>query len=219
MKKFTFVISVLFICALTGCNNAAGKNQITDQDSLKKISSDKEDSINWTGELEKKKLTYKIDRFSLISDSLPLNPEVFMAFEAGNPQFPVYPQLEGIGSLDISDLDKSAASVINNFCSSFFSQKQENCETMMNEGCLFALVLFNYDVGKIGFGTDTATWIFGKPFIAEEVFQVPVRFYNKNGTCDVMFFMANSSKNNNQVWKIQDIMIYNYQVGGKSNGK
>lgn len=183
--------SFIFIM-LNSCNNA-NQNQIQiDEHNLKQIVDKKNENISWTQELEKSRLSQRIDKLDYINSSLQLTPNTMVAFESSLSRLPVYPSLDNFGSLDISDIDENALYVVNQFCSKI--NDKESCQNLMNKNSIFALTLFLYDTSEINFNFSNYTWLIGQPFISENNLSIPVRFKNETNTLDIKLYLTEEIK-------------------------
>lgn len=193
MKKALLLICGIIIFSLSGCRNFNADSNNGENISLQKSVKNHEENVSWTRELEKGRLTQKIDSNDFVKNSLKLNPQTMIALEASKSKFPVYPEVEGFASLDISDLDSEVVEKINLFFLSYLKQKP--CDSFMEENSIYSLVLFNYDFGKLNFTKSLTDWYIGKPFLLENMLEVPVRIFDKEKICDVKFyFKLNNTK-------------------------
>lgn len=220
----------IFILTFSSCNNANSLDITQDINTLKNVVSQRNENIKWTGEVEPNRLTEKIHTSPYISKSLSLTPNVMIAFEGGMPREPVFPQIDNFGSLDISNLDYKIISNIN----SFFDQlkNNENCDSFMDSNSIFALSLFLYDLQQIDFSLNDLSWIIGKPFLMDDIFEIPIRLKNETNFLLVYLYIkdvesivntdsADLSKGSD--YKIVNIEIINFNQkaidGGNENGK
>lgn len=73
-------------------------------------------AAQWAYEIEADRLSKKIDSFEAVSKSVPLSPLVVAALEGGAPMAPVYPALDGFGSLDTSSMQGELLEIVKTFC-------------------------------------------------------------------------------------------------------
>ncbi len=83
---------------------------------LSKKASDLSANAQWAYELESGRLEKKINSFESIDKSVSLLPISVTALEGGYPMSPVYPELEGFGSLDTSSIQGELFDTVKDFC-------------------------------------------------------------------------------------------------------
>ena len=101
--------------ALFSCKRNA-EVELEEYTPLSKAASDLSAGAQWSYEIESGRLDKKIDSFESIGKSVPLLPLSIVALEAGSPMTPVYPELEGFGSLDTSNIQGELFDTIKAFC-------------------------------------------------------------------------------------------------------
>ncbi|MCR5613614.1 hypothetical protein [Treponema sp.] len=203
MKKnlaFGTFLSLLSL-VLFSCSNSAGLNASLEDKNIKTIVAQKNEEITWTKEIEKSILSQKIDSIDYINSSLPLTPDVIIAYDAGMPHKNVYPYLEGFESLDVSDLDAEAANVIAQFCTNLV--RKESCDSFMAKDSVYALAMFLYDAGECSFDFTNARWLLGKPFVTESSLEVPAYFYHKSDYLSIKFYLSQVEN----AYKVFDVEI------------
>ncbi|MGN0739196.1 MAG: hypothetical protein ACI4LX_03390 [Treponema sp.] len=223
-EKFAAVIfSVIFL--FFSCSTEINNQAMAGEENLKSITAQKEKTVQWTQELEKNRLSQKIDSIEYVNQFLKLNPPTMTAFEAGMSRPIVYPELDGFASLDISDVDANIIFLINNFCRNL--AKETECDSFMNSESVFSLALFLYDAKNYGFSFKNTKWLIGKAFVLENGFEVPVRFVNENKKLDVHFYLkdvhnaGDVSQNQQSVseYKILALEIFNFFTGKDADEK
>lgn len=90
--------------------------ELADSTPLSKDAAGLSAGAQWAYEIEAGRLEKKIDSFESINKSVPLLPLSLVALEAGFPMTPVYPELEGFGSLDTSNIQGELLDTIKGFC-------------------------------------------------------------------------------------------------------
>lgn len=213
-KVSAIVFSIMFL--FFSCSTEINNQVMTGEDNLKSIAAQKEKTVQWTQELEKNRLSQKIDSIEYINQFLRLNPPTMTAFEAGMSRTVIYPELDGFASLDISDVDANIISLINSFCKSLANETE--CDSFMNSESIFSLALFLYDAENYGFDFKNTKWLIGKAFVLENAFEIPVRFVNMNKKLDVHFYVKDISdaddvgQNHDSVveYKILTLKIFNF---------
>lgn len=221
MKYFIsgILIFLFSILMFTGCSNASqSQNFVVDSDNLKAEVLSRTQNLQWTKEIEKSRLTQKINSDELYSDNLDISPSLMIAVDGGISTNPVYPEIDGFGSLDISDTDPGVINLIDRFCVAY--KKGESCDSFMETNSIYSLSLFLFDAGEEDFSVTGMDWVIGKAFLADNAIEVPVRMFNKQKFIDVNFFMKQGEEN----YKIIDLEISNVgnvkkQDGEDSDGK
>lgn len=176
-------MSILIL--LSSCSNSAVSDKLLNSESLKSVTDSKRENLQWTLELEKTRLSEKIHTFDYISPTNKLNPDTFMAFEAGNERPAMFPQLNGFGSLDITDIDPSALAVVDKFCSSVI--KNEECEQLFEENSVYSLVLFMHDTKNYDYNSNW--WYVGKGYFEGGALEIPVRITNGRENLDLKIYL------------------------------
>lgn len=213
------VISFLMILSLfilSGCKDPSKQASLFHyEDNLKHIASEKSEETAWTQEIEKNRLSQKISSIDYVNSSLRLTPRTMIAFESGMNRNAVYPELDGFGSLDISDIDPLAMELVENFCTAY--TKDEECEKFMYKDSIFSLVLFMHDSKQFTGNKKELRWLVGKAYVLDNVFEIPVRFSDGKRQMKVNFFLKDDTVNTEKPeYKILDIEIYGV---GEINGK
>lgn len=131
---------------------------------------------------------------------------------SASDESPVYPSLEGFGSLDSTQLSPEAKSSVEKFVKSVISWNFD--ESLMEKTSIFSLVLFKYDIEsgwKNSFGSEFpsdaekelfSSYYFGEPFVEEESLSLPVRLKNSMGFVDIQLFIDKTEN-----FKISQILI------------
>lgn len=223
MKKFLFSKNIklfnslckLFFCGIFalfffGCKNASSSEIVSEQNTLKSLTNSKLQNIQWTNEIEKNRLKEKIHSSLVVSKSLSLTPDVMIALEGGIPRNPIYPSIDDFGSLDISDLDYKIYDLINSFFIDLKNSK--NCDFYIAKNSIFAISLFMYDLGQLSFSLNNLSWIMGKPFLDEEIIEVPIRLNNETNSIDIHLYLKDeaTSESSQSDFKIVDFEIYRF---------
>lgn len=217
-KKVIFLTIIISLAQMfTSCSNSSGADKFLHAENLKKEADSVREDIQWTLEIEKNRLTQKIDSIDYISPGIKLTPNSMIAFEAGKNHPAVYPELENFGSLDVSDLDAEVFSLVSDFCRFYISDRE--CESFFAEDQIYPLVLFMYD--SKDYEKTNSRWILGKAFVSDNAIQVPVKFSNKTESMFVNVYVKENSGEKAE-YKIIDLEILkitsNNEQGGE-NGK
>ena len=171
--------------------------------------SQKNSSTIWAREIESSVLSRKINTSAYISSNLKLEPELYLA--AVTEETPVYPSLNGFGSLDSTQLVPETKQIVEKIAENIISWNFD--ESLFEKNTVFSLILFKYDVEngwKEKFGADFpsgeerkfSVYYCGEPFIEEDFISVPLRFKNSKGFVDVRIFIDRS-----QNFKIAQILV------------
>lgn len=208
------IFIIFSFLVLFGCSNASqNQNFVIDNDNLKAAVLSRTQNLQWTQELEKSRLSQKINPEDSISDNLKYTPSVMIAVEGGISTTAVYPVIDGFGSLDISDIDPGAINIIDSFCIAY--KKGESCDKFMAENSIYSLSLFLFDASEEDFSVSGMDWIIGKAFVSESSIEIPVRIFNAKKYIDVNFFM----RQDKETYKILDLEISNTGDVKKTGGE
>ena len=153
ITQFIFILSfgVLFL----SCSGSQGPDTAAfDKETLRTLSLEKENQTLWTRELEETRLLQDFSALPDVSPDIRLEPRIVAAVELSGS--PVYPFLQGFGSLDTAGISKELAAFLAAFCTSI-STWNFRLEDFA-ESAIFSAVLFKNDVEK--------SWntVFGKDF-------------------------------------------------------
>jgi len=230
---FFFEFSILFTVIVLGITGCSSKDKKSDSDSnltLRAQSEKRFKEIEWTDPIEKDRLTQNISTTQTIADTIKLTPVIFLCSNYAKTIEPVYPNLDGFGNLDISDLPDeiklSVTSFSENLCTG-----SANDELMM-AGSVYELALFESDLKnewknvfleefpsppeeksagdkspesgeeeKPKYVFDS--YIIGNGFEQNSLYELPVRFKCTRGFVDVMLYYYRERVD----WKINQIKI------------
>ena len=209
LRQYIYIISsAIILLSTAACKNTSETKLVyNDNDTIKQAVKEKEQSITWTQELEKERLSQTINRNSIeLGLEVPYSKEIFKISKTN--QEPVYPELDDFGSLDTRNIRPSIKDKMNNFCSCLSSENHSGADAYFSRKYIFNYVFFIKDLeegwknnfeenypAKIDTDGLFTKWTFGEPFIGSEIMQIPVRFYTTCGIIDVTVFL-NSSGNN-----------------------
>ena len=208
-KNLIISIPLILFCIISCSNSQESKLVYTESNTIKQSVKDKEQDITWTTELEEKRLSQQIHRGSMkLGADVPYSKELYKINQKG--QLPVYPSIAEFGSLDTTNLRPALKDKLDQFCTSFASEKHSGAESYFNRRYLFNYVFFvkDFEDGwKNNFKKEMpeeselfTKWIFGEPFIGADIMQIPVRFYADCGTIDMTVFL--NSNGNNEFYQI-----------------
>jgi len=160
--------------------------------------------FSWVSEIEGELLSSEKKGTINFASNLKLNPVSYGVFVANKPES-LYPYIEGFASLDLSLLNVSARNVVDGFCRAFC--KSEKMEQFMASRSLTELIFFRQDSSSFFTDkTEALSYIYGKPFITNDTFEVPVCFISKKGRLVVYLYLDKYSD-----WKIEQIQLKNWQ--------
>lgn len=203
-KKVLYVLIICFISLLGSCSNSAVTDKLLNEESLKAVADSRRQGLQWTMELEKSKLTERITSIDYVKQVNRLTPQTLIAFEAERERKPIYPSLDNFGSLDISDIDPNALSVIGKFCKAL--KENSECEEYFEENSIYSLVLFSNDCKDWNFSS--CRYYVGKGSVEGGALEVPVRFVNGKSFLDVSIYLKEIHQENKQPdYKILDVEI------------
>lgn len=209
MKKSHGIFSSLMILALCSCSNAgASKLSYTDVETIKDAVRDRGAQVSWTREIEGDVLDENLaPDSSLYGNTVRFTHTLAkIGRERGGAVYPEYPDF---ALLDSRLLDQDEREAVQNFCNALSSDFYVGPQEYFDAPYIFNLVFFRDDFAaawKNEFKSDFPAkksdddesggkialfdkWILGEPFISDEMTQVPVRFYCKQGTVDVTLYL------------------------------
>lgn len=145
----------------------------------------------WTQELDASILSESVKGADGVSRSTTALPE--NVFASGNEEdyVPVYPGLKDFPTLDTRILNQSAKSNLNGFCNAVVEKK--SADSFMDSSSIYALVIFNYDINREG--KKFNRYVLGQPFLCDDLYQCPVRFFEKSGYTDVVVYLDTKKGN------------------------
>lgn len=209
--KFFIASSAFFSCIFLSCSNESNSLIFFDQEnSLRSQSTERSLQIIWTAEneapvddnmLENKTLEGSWVATTELSAEFAENIEsLFIThFELDQP---IYPHLQGFGSLNISIFPPPLVSVLDVFLKSL---QTENIDvSVFIEGKSYLKTLIEYDFKPL---PQLTTWILGEPFLIDGidrlVFEIPIRFVFDTGFCNGFIYCANYD----DVFKIEQLVV------------
>ena len=203
MKKIKLFSSLFLLTALFfSCSNASSSKIITsDGNNLREAIQNKESSVNWTKPLEENRLSEPIDKNDKLTSSVKINTEIMMVLKSDFP--PVYPYIENFESLDIRDMQPIWNDIIKKLFEVLNTDLNKLPENMIDSKYIFNYVFFVYDLKtqwkenfKEDFKSEKAfsSYIIGKPFISDDIVQIPVRLTAEKGTVSLMVYIRNDGK-------------------------
>ncbi|MDE7228441.1 MAG: hypothetical protein K2N31_08985 [Treponemataceae bacterium] len=217
LRSVTLTVSfaVCFL-AVSACSDLQqGKRAEDDAQTLRALAQAMAESVPWTDELERDRLTATVSVADGVDRHVLLSPLSFLAGAAARKVPPVYPFLEGFGSLDTTLIVPDVKTVLDGFCDAVC--RAENADSFMARGCLYQLALFyrdgdlvlpesspdaDSDEKKPAFSFFD-TYFYGQPYVTGETYEVPVRFVGEKRSMDVLVFLLKEG----DAWKIDELRI------------
>lgn len=207
-----FAVILIFLSVLFfSCSSDSSIDLISGSDeTLRMTFSERNSNVIWSREIETSVLSRKINTSAYVSSNLKLEPEAYLV--SASDEAPVYPSLEGFGSLDSTQISPEVKSAIEKFIGNIISWNFD--ENLVGENSIFSLVLFKYDIEngwKNNFEEDFpsdaekklfSTYYYGEPFVEEESVSVPIRLKNSKGFVDIQIFIDKTEN-----FKISQILI------------
>ena len=203
MKRTRFGLLVaglmIFQVAFLACTSESTEEGVIadfEANFLKQSVDKKRNEIDWSLPLNHGVLTEKHNSVEGILKSVRVSKDNVFAGRQ-DTYAPVYPYLEGFGSLDISDLGSEAKEVVDGFCTAFTTGGDGF--VYLQECRQYEFSLFLYDITEHTGSAHTkekpkyTSYICGKPVIRDDMFFVPVRFSDDNGEfIDVDLYLHNT---------------------------
>ena len=125
---------------------------------------------------------------------------------------PVYPSLDGFGSLDSTKISPEVKKIVDSFAQNVISWNFD--ESLIQKNSIFSLAMFKYDVEsgwKNNFNEDFpltaekklfSSYYCGEPFVDEDFLSVPLRFKTPKKFIDVQIFIDKTED-----FKITQILV------------
>lgn len=203
MKKIKLFSPLFLLTALFfSCSNASTSKIITsDGNNLREAIQNKERTVNWTKPLEENRLSEAIDKNDNLTSSVKVNPEIMMVLKSDFP--PVYPYIENFESLDTRDMLPVWKGIVKKLFEVFNTDLNKLPENMIDNKYVFNYVFFVYDLKeqwkenfKEDFKTENAfsEYLIGKPFVSEDLVQIPLRLTAEKGYVSHMVYLRNDGK-------------------------
>lgn len=211
MKFLLFVLCIFEFLFFSCSNGQETEKVISDEISLKAISQNREQELLWTRELESVRLLLDTKKNQVVADSIKLEPLVMTGAVTGKN--PVYPYLEGFGSLDTTSISKDMRAFLDETYRCLSKWQIQSLK--MQDSSAFSAILFKYDVEKLweqNFGDKFpvlqddmplfTSRLYGEPFIDDSEVQIPVRLYANRGHLDILLYFTSLTP-----YKIDSIQI------------
>lgn len=179
------LVTLIAFCAFFSCARKA--EPVLPQEgepTLKAVITEKESAAQWTAEVSPRPATAEP------RPRVALTPDTVFAFRKQTAMY-VYPELAEFGFLDTSLIGKDARAVIDSFCKAVIAKNRTRAAALMNPQNTFLLSVFFYDARDLEF---SGKFALGQAGMRGNLWQVPVRFFLKNGYTDAqLFFMMGES--------------------------
>lgn len=202
-SKTVIFLTFLFALISVSCSNTPNaKLLFSEDDTLRTVIVNKENTINWSKPLEDGRLQKRIDIMDNIVTSIKLNPDVMNAFT--NTCDPVYPYIENFATLNLNNLSQSNRYVIQKLFEIMNTNLYEADTELINPKYLFNYVFFISDIESVykqAFGAEYpksnafSSYLIGEPFVTQQISQVPVRLYCEKGSIDICVIIYVIGKN------------------------
>ena len=215
------IVSSLLLTAVSCANSHTVILSDNAGETLRSQSDKKNREILWTRELESMRLVQDITHTDSVDKAVKLTPKSIVVSSV--QARPVYPFIDGFGSLDTSLITQDIRNVLDTFCRNVSTGL--NADMCMADGCLYSYVLFTDDLKsgwKSSFEEDIpevsenvplfTRMIYGAPFIDAADYEIPVRFECSEGYIDILLYFEKKGSD----YKINQIEI---QKWGKGNGQ
>ncbi|MBQ5998757.1 MAG: hypothetical protein IJL70_04725 [Treponema sp.] len=213
--KYFFCALIFLSSVFISCSAGQGNEKIfSDTNTIKELTETREKELLWTRELESVRLLLDTKKNPVVQDNIALEPVVMIGAQSGKE--PVYPMLDDFGSLDTSLISKEMKVFLDATCNAI--SKWQPSEISVDSNSVYSVVLFKYDIEnqwKNNFSVSFPViedklklfsgWIYGNPFVGDDYIQIPVRFFSKYGSVDILLIFTTS------VYKITGIQIQKWE--------
>lgn len=192
MRFYLFLqaFSLILCCfSFFSCKKALVVNDVWETESIRSRMNKLLEYAVWTDEIEPERLSVPL------SDGVKKSPLAAAASTSVN-SVPVYPSIDGFGSLDTTELPLELRNLVFSFCSALFSVN--GVDSLMQKENLFLLALFYSDIYRMipslasdkDKNVDVESVLIGQPFFKGGEYDVPVRICLKSTQLDVHVFGA-----------------------------
>lgn len=144
LKKFFFLFVFAFLSFFYSCSNSGTEDLSENPSSLKAAAEKKISGTDWTFELEKDRLTQDISAVNSIEKKIKLTPQVLLNSNYAAKLDPVYPYLEGFGSLDTSNFNPEIKKMSTEFASGLC--KNQFSTAFFDASDIYELALFSLEL-------------------------------------------------------------------------
>lgn len=137
---FIIALSLLFF----SCSNSGTEDLSENSLSLKATAEKKISETDWTFELEKDRLAQDISTVKSIEKKIKLTPQVLLNSNYASGLEPVYPYIEGFGSLNTSNFNPEIKKIALEFASSLC--KNQFSSEFFDSSDIYELALFSLEL-------------------------------------------------------------------------
>lgn len=185
---FAIFAFVLLSCTQSGDSGAENETFLT----LKAEAENKSHYYGWVEELEGDRLSENISDFT---EKIKLSNIALESILVTCDDEPLLPILHGFGGLDTSSIPPEIKDVLINFCDALIKKDGlEKCMEFFSDDTFFVLAFFINDIAE----KEISSYLIGSPFVGENNFEVPVRFFSDGNffDCAVFFDLGDNVKIN-----------------------
>ena len=143
LKNFVFYFAV-FCLIFVSCKNGDIGDMNQNSSSLKSVAEKKITETDWTFELEKDRLAQDISVVNSIEKKIKLTPQVFLNSAYSKNLEPVFPCVEGFGSLNTSNFNSEIKKMTEEFASSLC--KNKFASNLFDSSDIYELALFSIEL-------------------------------------------------------------------------
>ncbi|MBO5236846.1 MAG: hypothetical protein J6B32_07035 [Spirochaetaceae bacterium] len=206
--KAVFAFLLFYLLFFLGCSNPQTDIEQKPEDydnTLRKYLELQAQKIVWTEEIEPNVISEKKKKDAeLFGSSRYSIPEVASVLNPLTEDL-VFPGIEGLGLLDISTLDNSLRTLIDNFCNELItisSKSVEGKKSVLYNSFIpeqnYILTIFLYDIENLPAFTK---YLIFAPCQEGEYTKIWIRFFSQEGYLDIELYGIETS----QGWRFQQI--------------
>ncbi len=187
---YSLIFSTFLFCSFfSGCKNSSEvKITYNESDTIKNKVQNKEQAITWAVEIEPERLTTPI-----MNNGYKISPEILFTKDIIklSPHFQkkTFPEFADFGSLDTRKIEPKLKAKLEEFCEKL-SENSPDAASFFNNSYVFSYVFF---INELPEDLEIKKWIYGQPFLGEEIIQLPVRFFCKSDVFDVTIYINSKS--------------------------
>lgn len=183
--KYVFFLLILTCFFCISCKNSADSKIFSiENDTIKEQVKNREQSITWTLEIEPERLSSPVSKKDpQIASDVLLSKDIIRL--SSGLQSKVYPNFSDFGSLDTTNIPPVVKAKLQEFCQKL-SENSLDAAFFFNNKYVFSYVFFKNELPE---NLEIKKWLFGEPFIGEEIILVPVRFYCNIADFDVTIYV------------------------------
>lgn len=181
-------VFVLLSCTQGSDSDAENETFLT----LKAEAENKSHHYEWVEELEGERLS---ENFTDFTEKIKLSNIALETVLVTYEDEPLLPILHGFGGLDTSSIPPEVKDVLIGFCDAVTKKDGlEKCMDFFSDETFFVLAFFLNDIAE----KEIASYLIGSPYVSENNFEVPVRFFSDGNffDCAVFFDLGDNVKIN-----------------------